>query len=141
MAPEIFYGPDGLPLPPGLIAIEEIVEDLPSSTPSQFGVGITLYPSSSEVSLPQPEVPVESLDSLLDRLKMSEQPSTSRTVSSDTATAELPAVTPMMFAEIPSVPTCSQSLEEAPQGALSTVWSVPICSSGIASGNSYVGSQ
>ena len=26
-APEIFYGPDGLPLPPGLIAIEEIVED------------------------------------------------------------------------------------------------------------------
>jgi len=24
-APEIFYGPDGLPLPPGLIAIEEIV--------------------------------------------------------------------------------------------------------------------
>ena len=55
-APEIFYGPDGLPLPPGLIAIEEIVEDLPSSAPLQFGVGITLYPSSSEVSLPQPEV-------------------------------------------------------------------------------------
>ena len=45
-APEIFYGADGLPLPPGLIAIEEIVEDPPSSTPSQFGVGITLYPSS-----------------------------------------------------------------------------------------------
>ena len=36
-APEIFYGPDGLPLPPGLIAIEEIVEDLPSITPLQFG--------------------------------------------------------------------------------------------------------
>ena len=32
-APEIFYGPDGLPLPPGLIAIEEIVEDPPTSTP------------------------------------------------------------------------------------------------------------
>jgi len=43
---EIFYGPDGLPLPPGLIAIEEILEDPLSSTPSQFGVGITLYPSS-----------------------------------------------------------------------------------------------
>jgi len=121
-APEIYYGPDGLLLPPGLIAIEEIVEDLPSSAPSQFGVGITLYPSSSEVSLPQPEVPVESLGNLLDRLEMSEQPSTSRTVSSDTATAELPAVTPTMFAGIPSVPTSSQSLEEAPQGALSTVW-------------------
>jgi len=50
--PEIFYGPDDLPLPLGLIAIEEIVEDPPSSTPSQFGVGITLYPSSSEISLP-----------------------------------------------------------------------------------------
>ena len=37
-APEIFYGPDGLSLPPGLIAIEEIVEDPPSNTPSQFGV-------------------------------------------------------------------------------------------------------
>ncbi|CAA3004320.1 Hypothetical predicted protein [Olea europaea subsp. europaea] len=28
-APETFYEPDGLPLPPGLIAIEEIVEDPP----------------------------------------------------------------------------------------------------------------
>ena len=45
-APEIFYGPDGLPLPHGLIAIEDIVEDPPFSAPSQFGVGITLYPSS-----------------------------------------------------------------------------------------------
>ena len=140
-APKIFYGPDGLPLPPGLIAIEEIVEDLPSSTPSQFGVRITLYPSSSEVSLPQPEVPVESLGNLLDRLEMSEQPLTSRTVSSDTATTELPAVTPTMFTSIPSVPTSSQSLEEAPQGALSTIWSVPVCLPGIAPGNSYVGSQ
>ena len=140
-APEIFYGPDGLPLPPGLIAIKEIVEDLPSSAPLQFGAGITLYQSTSEVSLPQPEVHVESLGNLLDRLKMSEQPSTSRTVSSDTATAELPAVTPTMFDGIPSVPTSSQSLEESPQGALSTVWYVPVCLPGIAPGNSYVGSQ
>jgi len=29
LALEIFYGPDGLPLPPSLIAIEEIVEDPP----------------------------------------------------------------------------------------------------------------
>ena len=27
LAPKIFYNPDGLPLPPGLISIEEIVED------------------------------------------------------------------------------------------------------------------
>ena len=86
-APEIFYGPDGLPLPPDLIAIEEIVEDPPSSTPSQFGVGVTLYPSSSEISLRLSEVPVESLVNLLDRLDMSEQPSTSRTMSSNTAVA------------------------------------------------------
>ena len=140
-APDIYYGPDGLPLPPGLIAIEEIVEDLPSSTPSQFGVGITLYPSSSEVSLPQSEAPIESLGNLLDRLEMSEQPLTSRTISSDTATAELPAVTLTMFVGVPSVPTSSQSLGEAPQGALSTVWFVPVCLPGIAPGNSYVGSQ
>ena len=140
-APEIFYGPDGLPLPPGLIAIEEIAEDLPSSAPLQFGAGITLYPSTSEVSLPQTEVHVESIGSILDRLKMSEQPSTSRTVSSDTATAELPAVTPTMFDGVPAVPTSSQQLEGAPQGAFSTVWSVPVCLPGIAPGNPCVGTQ
>lgn len=32
--PEIFYRPNSLPLPPGLIAIEEIVEDPPSNAPS-----------------------------------------------------------------------------------------------------------
>jgi len=141
LAPEIFYGPDGLPLPPGLIAIEDIMEDPQSSTPSQFGIEISLYPSSSEISLPLSEAPVESLGNLLDRLEMSEQSSTSRTVSSNTATAELPVVTPTMFAGIPSVPTSSQSLEGAHLGAISTVWSVPICSSGIVSGNSHVESQ
>ena len=117
------------------------MEDPPSSTPSQFGVGITLYPSSSEISLLLAEAPVESLGNLLDRLEMSEQPSTSRTVSSYTTTAEIPAVTPTMFAGIPPVPTSSQSLEGAHSGAISTVWSVPVCSSRIVSGNSYVESQ
>ena len=72
---------------------------------------------------------------------MSKQQSTSRTVSSDTATVELPAVTPTMFAGIPSVPTSSQSLERAHPGAILTVWSVPVCSSRIIFGNSYVESQ
>lgn len=140
-APEIFYGPDGLPLPPGLIAIEEIVEDPQATTPTHFGVGVTLFPSTSEASLSPREVPVESLGNLLDRLKMSEQPSTSRTVSNDTATAEPPTVTPTMFAGVPSVPTSSQQLEGAPSGAITTMWFVPICSSGIIPSNSYVGTQ
>ena len=140
-APEIFYGPDGLPLPPSLIVIEEIVEDPQASTPTHFGVGVTLFPSISEVSLPPVEVPVESLGNLLDRLKISEQPSTSRTVSNDTATAELPAVTPTMLAGIPSVPTSSQPLEGVHPGTILTVWSVPVCSSGIISGNSHVESR
>ena len=84
------------------------------------------------------EVPVESLGNLLDRLKMSEQPSTSRTVSNDMATVEPPAITPTMFAGVPSVPTSSQPLEGVRPGTVSTVWSVPVCSSGIISGNSYV---
>jgi hypothetical protein len=47
-----------------------------------------------------------------------------------------------MFAGIPSVPTSSQQLtRRSPPGAISTVWSVPVCSSGIISGNSYVESQ
>ena len=117
------------------------MEDPPSSTPSQFGVRITLYPYSSEISLPPAEAPVESLGNLLDRLEMSEQPSTSRTVSSDTGMAELPTITPTMFTGIPSVPTSSQSLEGAHSGAISTVWFVPVCSSGIISRNSYVESQ
>lgn len=124
-----------------MIAIEEIVEDPPSSTPSRFGVRITLYPSSSKISLPLSEIPVESLGNLLDRLDMSEQPSKSRTVSSDIATAELPAATPIMFTGVPSITNSSQSLDRIHPGAVSTVWYVPVCSSGIISGISYVESQ
>ena len=121
-----------------MIAIEEIVEDPQASTPTHFGVEVTLFPSTLEVSLPPVEVPVESLGNILDRLKMSEQPSTSRTVSTDTAIAEFPAFTPTMFAGVPSVPTSSQPLEGVHPGDISTVWSVPICSSRIISDNSYV---
>ena len=102
-APEIFNGPNGLPLPPGLIAIEEIVEDLPPNTPMHFGTGIHLHPSITEVSTcnhPSSQVPVESLGNILDRLN--KQPSKSRTVSTDTATTELPTVIPTMIAGIPS---------------------------------------
>lgn len=72
---------------------------------------------------------------------MSEQPSTSRTVSSDTTMAELPVVTPTMFAGIPFVATSSQSLDGFHSRAISIVWYVPVCSSGIIFGNSYVESQ
>ena len=105
--PELFYKPDGLPLPLGFVAIEEIVEDLPSSTPLHFGTGIHLYHSTTKVSHPSLQVPVELLGSLLDRLNMFEQPLTSRIVSSNTAVVEPPAATPTMFAGIPSIPTSS----------------------------------
>ena len=85
------------------------------------------------------EVPVESLRNLLDRLDMSEQPSTSRTVSSDTATAEPPATTPTMFAGIPSVPANCQQQAGVQSGT--TTWLVPISSSGLSSGISYVETQ
>jgi len=115
----------GLPLPPGLIAIEEIVEDIPSNTPLHFGTRIHLYPSNSEDSQPSSQIPVESLGSLLDRLNMSEQPLTSRTVLSNTTVAEPPTTTPIMFTSIPSVPTSSQPLDGVHPGTFSTVWSVP----------------
>ena len=60
--------------PPRLISIEEIVEDLSSSTPLHFGTRIHLYPSTPEVSSfnhPSSQVPVESLRNILDRLTMS----------------------------------------------------------------------
>lgn len=97
LAPEIFYGPDNLPFPPGLISIEDIVEDPLSSTPFHFGTGIHLYPSTPEFAPFNPassQVPVESLEELLDKIIMSEQPSTSRNVSSDAAAAESPAAIP-----------------------------------------------
>lgn len=72
---------------------------------------------------------------------MSEQPSTSKTVSIDTATTAPPAVTQTMIVGIPSVPASSQQLGGAPTGAITTIWSVPVCSSGIMPGNSYVGTQ
>jgi len=117
------------------------VEDLPSSTPLHFGTGITLYLSTSEASLPSSQVPVESLGNLLDRLDMSEQPLTSRTVSSNTTAIEPPATTLTMFASVPSVPTSSQLLDGVHPRTVSTVWSVPVCSSGIISRISYVESQ
>ena len=137
-APEIFYGPDDLSLPPGLIAIEEIVEDIPTSTPLHFGTRIHLYPSNSQHSQPSSQVPVESLGSLLDRLNMSEQPSKSRIVSSDIAVAEPPATTPKMFTGIPSIPTSSQPVDGVHLGTVSTVCSVSVCSSRIISGISYI---
>lgn len=140
-APEIFYGPDSLPLPPGLIAMEEIVEDPPSSTPTQLGAGITLYPSSSENIHPPSEVPEDSLRNILDRLNMSEQLSTSRIASPYTATTEAPSAISTMFAGVPSVPASFQSLDGVHLGAILTVWTVPVCSSGIISGISYVESQ
>ena len=72
---------------------------------------------------------------------MSEQPSTSRTVSSNTTATEPPVATPTMLAGVPSIPTSSQSLDGIHPGTVSTVCSVPICSSGIISGISYVESQ
>ena len=69
---------------------------------------------------------------------MYEQPSTSSTVSSDTATIELPAAIPMMFASIPSIPTSYQSLDGVHPGTVKTTCSVPICSSGIPTSISYV---
>lgn len=72
---------------------------------------------------------------------MSEQPSTSRTMSSDTVAAKLPAATLTMFIGIPSIPTISQPLDGVNPGTVSTTWSIPICSSIILSGISYVETQ
>ena len=70
---------------------------------------------------------------------MSEQPSTSRTMFSDTAAAESPAATPTMFAGIPSVPANCQQQAGVQSGT--TTWLVPISSSGLSSGISYVETQ
>jgi len=140
-APEIFYRPDGLPLLARLIAIEEMVEDPSSSTPLHFGVVIHLHPSTPKVGSfnhPSSQVPVKLLGNLLDSLNMFEQPSTSRTVSTNTAAAKLPAAIPTMFAGISSVPTGYQSLVGVHSGAVSMTWSVPIYSPRIPSGISYV---
>ena len=72
---------------------------------------------------------------------MSEKPSTSRTVSSDIAAVELPAATPTMFAGIPSVPANCQQQAGVQSETVSTTWLVPISSSGLSSGISYVETQ
>ncbi len=59
----------------------------------------------------------------------------------DTAIAEAPSATSRMFAGVPSVPTSFLSLDGAHLGVISTVWIVPVCSSRIISGISYVESQ
>ena len=72
---------------------------------------------------------------------MFEQPSTSRSVLSDTAALEPLVVTPIVFTGIRSVPTSYQPLDGVHIGTVSTAWSVPICSSKILSGISYVETQ
>lgn len=142
--PEIFYGLNNLPLPLRLIAIEEIAEDLPSSTPLHFETLIHLYPSTVEDSSfhhPSSQVLVESLGNILDRLNMSKQPSTSRIVSFNIAATELPSATLIMFVGIPSIPTSSQPLDGVHPGIILTTWSIPICSSRILSGVFYVETQ
>ena len=124
-----------------MIVIEEIVEDLPPSTSVHFGTSIHLHPSTTKVSPFSSQDPVELLGNILDRLNMSEQPSTSRTVSSDIATKQLPIATLTMFIGIPFVPTSSQPLDGVHPGTASTAWSVPICSSRISSRVSYVETQ
>lgn len=69
---------------------------------------------------------------------MSEQPSTSRTMSFDTAMAELPAAIPTMFASMPYIPASYQSLARIHSRTISTTWSIPIFSFGIPSNISYV---
>ena len=144
MAPKIFYRPNGLPLPPGLIAIEEIVEDRPSSTPLHFGTRIHLCPSTPKFSSFNPsssQVPVELLGDLLDRLNMFKQPSTSRNVSSDATAAKPPAAMPTIFAGIRSIIVGCQSLAGVHSGVSSALWSAPIYSSIVPYGISYVETQ
>jgi len=62
-------------------------------------------------------------------------------VPSSTAVAEPPAITPMMFTSIPSIPTSYQQQARVQSGTVSTTWLVPISSSGFSSGISYVGTQ
>ena len=72
---------------------------------------------------------------------MSEQPSTSRTVSSDAVVAEPPIATPTMFTGIPSMPASYQQQAGVQSGTVSTTWPIPISSSGLSSGISYVETQ
>ncbi len=72
---------------------------------------------------------------------MSEQPLTSRTVLPNIAASEIPAAIMIMFAGVSSIPTSSQSLDGIHPGVVLTVWTVPIYSSGIVSGISYIKSR
>jgi len=81
------------------------------------------------------------LENLLDKLDMSEQPSTSRIVSSNAVVAEPPIATPTMFANIPSIPACYQQQAGVQSGTISTTWLVPISSFGFSYGISYVETQ
>ena len=58
---EIYFGPDGEILPPGLIAIEEIQKDETPLTPTHFGEDIYLYeyfPQSSPYACVYP-IPIQ----------------------------------------------------------------------------------
>ena len=111
-----------------------------------------MYPAAPRFASFNPassRVPVESLGQLLDKLTMSEQPSTSRNVSFDATSEESSAATPSMFSGTPEsqlygasfVLVCYQSLARTHSGIASTSWSTPIYSSRIPSGFSHMETQ
>lgn len=102
----MFYGPHGEVLPPGLIAIEEELEE--DSTPGvsfHFGTKIYIYPNTPDFFTSfDPasfQVPVKYLGQLLRQLNMAEKPSTSQTVSSNATVVESSVVTSLMFSTTP----------------------------------------
>ena len=63
--PEIYFGPDGQILPPGLISIEEIPQDETPLTPTHFGEDLYLYESFPQ-SFPSAFIDPSPIQTLVD---------------------------------------------------------------------------
>ena len=148
--PEIYFGPDGEILPPGLIVIEEIPQVDTPLTPTHFGEDLYLYEyfpqslPSSFVDLVPIQTLINSIGYTFRQITMLEPTSS---VGPYVPITSAPALTtPLMFTTSPEsyfhggpmVPSGYKYLSGIFSSASSNPWTSPMSSSGILTGKPIV---
>ena len=135
--PEIYFGPDGEILPPGLIAIEEIPQEDTPLSPTLFGEDLPQSFPTAIIDFASFQSTINTEGYTLGQITMSEPTSS---VGPSVPITSVPTLeTPSMFTTSPesnayggpTVPLGYKSLSGTFSGASSRPWYFPMSSSGI----------
>lgn len=154
LPPEIYLGPDSEVLPPGLILIEEeLQEETTPSTPTHFGSGLHLYHYFPRLTHSAPidpfhsQIPIDSLQYFLGYLTMEE--TTSQNIPYVTAVKTSIVASSLMFSTTPksdlygglSVPLGYKAVNGTYSGVYSSPWTSLVSSSRILSSSSLMSTE